>query len=340
MSGEVRLGLLGLGRVGSAVARAASACEALLAPRGAAVRVVSALVRDLAKPRACQVEFITNDADAFYARAHDVIVEVLGGVNPARALVARALVRGIPVVTANKSLVAVAGPALQTLGRRHRARFRFEASVVAGVPFLHTLSDRPLAGAIDGIEAILNGTSNYILTSMGEEGLSLDTALARAQALGYAEPLPEADISGRDAAEKLTILLRELGLASVDVARVETTSLDGVTVADLDRARRHGGAIKPIARAASTPDGFNASVAPEFVPWNHPLSRVDGPLNGVLLESRFAGRLFYSGPGAGPDVTAATLLDDVVTIVREEQTWSSRPRPFMRHSLPSLVLAR
>ncbi len=340
MSGEVRLGLLGLGQVGSAVARAAGACDALLAPRGGVVRVVSALVRNPSKPRRCDVPFVTNDPDAFFARDHDAIVEVLGGVNPARTLVARAVLRGIPVVTANKSLVAVAGPSLQTLARRHGVPFRFEASVVAGVPFLHALIDRPLAGAITGIEAILNGTSNYILTAMAEERCSFDAALARAQALGYAEPSPDADISGRDAAEKLTILLRELRLASIDVERVETTSLSSVTAADLGRARTHGGAIKPLARVSCADGRVRATVSPEFVPWSHPLSRVDGALNGVLLDSRFAGRLFYSGPGAGPDITAATILDDVVGSLQEEKTWSSQRRQSTRRSRPSLAQAR
>ncbi len=340
MSGEVRLGLLGLGHVGSAVARAAAECESLLAARGARVRVADALVRDVSKPRACDVPFITNDPDAFFGRGHDVIVEVLGGVDPARTLVARALAQEIPVVTANKSLVAAAGPSLQTLARRHRVSFRFEASVVAGVPFLHALIDRPFAGAITGIEGILNGTSNYILTSMAGERCSFDEALARAQALGFAEPAPEADVSGRDAAEKLTILLRELGLASIDVHRVETTTLASVTSGDIERARRRGGALKPIARVVRERGRFRAIVSPEFVPWTHPLSRVGGANNGILLDSRFAGQLFFSGPGAGPDVTAATILDDVVEIAREEKTWSSPRKPSTPRNLPSLAPAR
>ena len=316
MSGEVRVALLGLGTVGSAVVRLAVATAPRLRARGAAVVVDAALVRDRSRVRdvSSYVPFVTDSADAVFAREHDVIVEALGGIDPAAGFVARALERGTPVVTANKSLIAAHGDRLTALARARGTRLRFEASVVAGVPFLHALSSRPLAAEVSGVEAILNGTSNFILTCMAEDGCSFDTALARAQALGYAEPDPANDVSGRDAAEKLAVLVRELGVGRVSPGDIETAPLTSVGRADLDEARVRGGSIKPIARARRTSRGIEALVGPAFLPGSHPLARVHGVLNGVLLHSRYAGPLFYSGHGAGPDVTAATILDDVVAV--------------------------
>lgn len=325
MSGEVRrsvrVGLLGLGAVGAAVARAAREARPVLDARGIRLRIEAALVRDDRRPRAesGSVPLITSSASRFFSGSYDVIVEVLGGVEPAATLVARALEAGIPTVTANKSLVAAHGKRLTALAAARGTSLLFEASVVAGVPFLQGLARRPLAASIDSIEAILNGTSNYILTRMAE-GLSFGAALEGAQALGYAEPNPDHDVTGRDAAEKLCILLRELRIARVQPDEIPAVPLTRITPADLVDARARGGAIKPIARARATRDGADLFVGPEFVPFDHPLARVNGVDNGVVLESRFAGRLFYKGLGAGPDVTAATILDDVVAASESEAT--------------------
>lgn len=318
MSDEVSIGLLGLGNVGRAVVRATRRAADVLDARGLRVRVDAALVRDASRvrPEAADVALVTASTSAFFARRYDAVVEVLGGIEPAATLVARLLESGTPVITANKSLLAARGGTLAGLARTRNTHLLFEASVVAGVPFLDAIARRPLAGAIDRIEAILNGTSNFILSLMEADGATLDEALARAQALGYAEPDPRNDVSGRDAAEKLCVLLRHLGVADILPHRILTAPLTSVGRDDVERARRAGGALKPIARAIREPDGtISAFVGPEVLPGDHPLARVHGALNGVLLESRFAGPLFYSGPGAGPDVTAATILDDLVTLV-------------------------
>jgi homoserine dehydrogenase len=315
---DVSIGLLGLGNVGNGVVRATRLAADVLRARGLRVRVEAALVRDESRARSegAHVPLVTASVPAFFARRYDAVVEVLGGVEPAASLVARLLESGTPVITANKSLLAARGGTLATLAKTRNTHLLFEASVVAGVPFLDAIARRPLAGAIDRIEAILNGTSNFIISVMESEGASLDEALARAQALGYAEPDPRNDVSGRDAAEKLCVLLRHLGIADVAPHRIRTAPLTGIGPEDVERARRAGGALKPIARATRLPDGsIAASVGPEVLPGDHPLARVRGALNGVLLESRFAGPLFYSGPGAGPDVTAATILDDLATLV-------------------------
>lgn len=316
MSGEVCVGLLGLGNVGAGVVRSLRRAEAILHARGLRVGIEAALVRDSsrARPEGACVPLVTDSVPEFFSRPYDVVIEVLGGVQPAADLVERVLDTGTPVVTANKSLLAAHGAGLARRARARGTHLLFEASVVAGVPFLETLGRRPLAGAIDRVEAILNGTSNYILTAMTDERVGFDEALARAQALGYAEPQPANDVTGRDAAEKLCVLLRHLGVGDLHPRDVRAIPITGVTPADIAQARRNGGTIKPVVRAHRSAGGVETFVGPAFLRGDHPLARVHGALNGVLLHGRYAGPLFYSGPGAGPDVTAATLLDDVATL--------------------------
>jgi homoserine dehydrogenase len=318
VSEQVTIGLLGLGNVGTAVVRATERAADVLETRGLRVKVDAALVRTPSRlrPDAAHVRLVTASATAFLTQHYDAVVEVLGGIEPAASLVSQLLESGTPVITANKSLLAARGRALTALAKTRNTHLLFEASVVAGVPFLDAIAKRPLAGAIDRVEAILNGTSNFILSLMETEGVSLNEALTRAQALGYAEPDPQNDVSGRDAAEKLCVLLRHLGIADVAPDCIETIPLTSARPVDVERARAAGGALKPIARATRRPDGSIAAfVGPQVLAGDHPLARVNGALNGVLLESRFAGPLFYSGPGAGPDVTAATILDDLATLV-------------------------
>jgi homoserine dehydrogenase len=229
-------------------------------------------------------------------------------------LVARALRSGTPVVTANKSMLAAEGTRLAAVARACGTSLLFEASVIAGVPFLQALGGRPLASAVHRLEGILNGTTNYILTRMAEERVSFEAALCRAQALGYAEPQAEHDVSGRDAAEKLCVLLRHLGLADLEVDAIPLVSLRTVTSADIERVQARGESVKFIARARRVGERLETFVGPAALAADHPLSRVGGVLNGIVLDGRFAGQLFYSGPGAGPDVTAATILDDVASL--------------------------
>jgi homoserine dehydrogenase len=275
------------------------------------------------RPEDAQVPFVTDSVSSFFARRHDVIVEVLGGVQPAADLVARALRSGTPVVTANKSMLAAEGTSLAALARANGTPLLFEASVIAGVPFLQAFGGRPLASAVDRIDAILNGTTNYILTRMAEDRISFDEALVHARALGYAEPQAEHDISGRDAAEKLCVLLRHLGLADLTVRAIPLVSLRTVTSGDLERARTSGESLKFIARAWRVGERLETSVGPALLAADHPLSRVGGVLNGIVLDGRFAGPLFYSGPGAGPDITAATILDDVASLAQVDVTYRS-----------------
>jgi homoserine dehydrogenase len=313
----LRLGLLGLGHVGSAAARMSRAAAPLFHARGIAPVIAAALVRDSARPRpaAALAAVVTTDVERFFDAPLDIVVEALGGAEPARTLVERALEAGIPVVTANKTLVAAHGEELFALARRRGTAFRYEATCLAGVPFLGTFERRPLAARARGVTAILNGTSNAILSALSS-GVEFAGALADAQRRGLAEPDPSSDVSGADAAQKLTILVRLFGGCAIDPAHVPLTPLDTVDAVDVAAAGTFGGWIRPLACASWGNDTVRAFVSPSFVDGAHPLARVADAMNGILIDAE-RGAQCYIGPGAGPDVTAATLLDDVAEIATE-----------------------
>jgi homoserine dehydrogenase len=332
-----RIGLLGLGNVGSAFARHTREAATHLAARGFAPVVSTALVRTTSQPRAAAdfVTTITSDPDAFFAEPVDVVVEAIGGVEPAYSLVRRALDRGIPVVTANKSLIAACGEELAQFARRRATALRYEASCIAGVPFLSTFERRPLAARASGVTAILNGTTNSILTAMAS-GVTFDAALADAQRLGFAEPDPSMDISGADAAEKLAILVRLFGRLLVDPSALPLEGIGGVEPADIAAAVAFDGAIRPVAQASWQGRAIHAFVGPAFVGGTHPLARVSGVTNGIViapsLRQGYGGQAgsaqgfqCFIGPGAGPDVTAETLLDDVSELMAERRVRTPAP---------------
>ncbi|MEZ5318085.1 MAG: homoserine dehydrogenase [Vicinamibacterales bacterium] len=364
---RVRVGLLGAGRVGSAVAVQARRRAGDLEAVGLAVDVVAALVRDRARPRGVDlpVDALVEDADAVFAAAPDVLVEVLGGEEPARTIVASAIARGIPVVTANKTLVARHGAALSAAAARARTALHWEASVIAGVPFIGALRRRPLLARARRIAGILNGTSHFVLGEMAR-GATIEAALARAVERGYAEPDASGDLSGRDAAEKLAILLRLAGQPAGGPEDLPVLGLEPIAPRDLTAAARLGGVIKPVAvagglRAVSqAPSGFEAIgraddaagddgagrragddaaaappddtgagtawVGPAFVVAGHPFARLDGVRNALALTGVDGEVVSFSGPGAGPEVTAATILDDVAEVVRSPVSgWGGRP---------------
>jgi homoserine dehydrogenase len=325
---QVRLGLLGFGGVGQAIARAVEGSRGRLAEAGVDLQCRVALVRDEARPRFAPLVPLTSDVDVWRRHPVDVVVEVLGGIEPARTLVAHALAAGIPVVTANKSLIAAHGVALQALAAEHGTAIYFEASVLAGVPCVNTLSRRPLASGGGAWAGIVNGTSHFIVSEMAR-GRSFDDALVEAVARGYAEPSSDADISGRDAAEKLTILLHLAGYTDVSTEDLPRRGIDALRPWQLSLAHRLAGAIKPVA-LADTGASAGAWVGPAFVPLAHPFAHVHGVTN-ILSVGRGEAAVLFSGPGAGPDVTAATVLDDVVEAAagvvgrRAPAAWASAP---------------
>ena len=241
-----------------------------------------------------------------------MVVEALDAVEPARTLVARLLGRGTPVVTANKALVAEHGADLQAIAAARGCAFRFEATALSAVPFLGTLAERPFVSSVDRVLAIVNGTSNYLLTSLAEPGATFAQALARSQELGYAEPDPSRDLDGLDASDKLLLLASLFGWGRLSREALEVRGIRDLTADDLAAARSAGGAIKAVVSAERDAAGVRAFVGPVFLSATEPLASLAGALNGIRLDGRHVSNLFFSGPGAGPDVTAATLLDDAV----------------------------
>jgi homoserine dehydrogenase len=315
---EIRVALLGLGQVGGAIAALAQQQVS----SAQTFTITSALVRDPHRRRTVDTTRIplTVDPSGVLRDRPDVAVEVLGGLEPARTLVLEALAAGVPVVTANKSLLAAHGDELFDAAARHGVPLLYEASVLAGVPFLGTFHRRPLARDVTAIRGIVNGTSNYILSRMAQDPIAFGDALAEAQRRGYAEPDPSKDVGGDDAVEKLCVLLRHFAQASVAPSQIEKTGITAVDDADLRHASAFGGRVRPVI-AADWDDGrISAFAGPAFVDRLHPLARIDGVQNAVSLSTRWSGDLFFSGPGAGPTVTAATVLDDVVEAINLIET--------------------
>lgn len=331
----IRIGLLGLGHVGAAVARLA-ADRAATAHVGLRFHVEQALVRDITKSRACpKPGRLTSNPSAFLRGNYDVVIEALGAVEPARTLVARLLSRGTSVVTANKALVAAHGDHLESIAASRGSAFRYEATALSAVPFLGTLAARPLVASVDRVLAIVNGTSNYLLTSLAEPAASFDQALARAQALGFAEPDASRDLDGLDAADKLLLLTSLFGWGRLQREALDVTGIRQVTADDLAAARSIGGTIKAVVSAQRDGGGVRAFVGPAFLPSTEPLASLGGALNGIRLDGRHVSNLFFSGPGAGPDVTAATLLDDAIQASSYERRVHERPPSSARPVFPS-----
>lgn len=318
---RVRVGLLGLGNVAQQVVRSAQAAASLLARRGIELHFVAALVRDANRERSALLPGarVTADRLEFFTHEFDLVIEALGGVEPAAGFVRALLRRGVPVVTANKSLLAAHGPELFELARRRGVTLRGEASVLAGVPFLESLARRPLLAQASALRGILNGTSNFVLSQMRAWGVSLSQALVAAQRAGLAEPDARADVSGRDAAEKLIVLLTYLGVRGVAREALEVRGIDRLNATDLRQAAALGGAIRPVVCARLIEDRVEAFVGPALVRFGSKLADVDGAQNALELHSVHAGSVLFAGPGAGPVPTAATILDDVWSVLGEER---------------------
>ena len=324
----VRLGLLGYGRVGQAVATVAAANADRLRACGVDFQIVAALVRDPAKRRSGPAANLCADAAAVFDARPQLLIEVMGGIDPAFDYVRRALEAGTPVVTANKTLMAARGEELRAIARRHRTPLLFDAAVLAGVPFLGALSRRPFLNAPLGITGILNGTSHFICCALAR-GASLQDALVEARSRGYAEPDSSADLSGRDAAEKLTILAHLAGCADLRVADLTRCDLTVLTPTDFVAARALYAVIKPIAQISFNRLRAGAWIGPALIDASHPHASSAGVFNFVQLDTQAGHDLpvTFSGPGAGPAVTAATILDDAIEAWRGEGHPDRFPAP-------------
>ncbi|MCC6216633.1 MAG: homoserine dehydrogenase [Polyangiaceae bacterium] len=317
----VRVGLLGCGTVGGGVLRLLEENREYLASRvGAPLEVTRVLVRDDEKDRVpeCRREWLTTRADDVLSADLDVLIEVMGGEEPARSLVARALDAGKSVVTANKLLVARHGTELVARAVANGADLAFEASVGGGIPILRTLREAFTSDWVVSVHGILNGTCNYILTRMRDEGLAFDDALAEAQRLGYAEAEPSLDVDGHDAAQKLVVTSMLAFGASVDVASVPVEGIRSIDRLDFEFAARFGYTIKHLAIGRDLGDRIVLRVHPALVPKTSVLANIDGVLNGVKVVGRALGPCLLVGRGAGDMPTAVSVVADVVDVARSK----------------------
>lgn len=316
---RVRLGLLGLGTVGGSVARLVDEAAQRWRDRyGVHVSWQRALVRDPAKPRpypAPPGRLTTVPGDVVEAPDVDVVVEAMGGVEPAATYVLRAMAAGKHVVTANKALLAERWDELHDAAARHGVQLAYEAAVAAAVPCLSPFADLLAAARVVRIEAVLNGTCAFVLGAMERHGWDLAQAVAEAQTRGYAEPDPGDDVQGLDALRKARILCR-LAFGRFPAPGDErVTGIAEVTPADVAAARRRGRRLRLVARIEEAAPGRpRLEVAPQELPEEHPLARLGGPENGLLIEAEPLGCLYLQGPGAGGPATASAILGDVLAV--------------------------
>ncbi|HEY8486805.1 MAG TPA: homoserine dehydrogenase [Limnochordales bacterium] len=322
MDALLRIGLLGLGTVGSAVARALRARQEEIRRRtGRQLVVTHAAVRDLQRSRNLPLEGVRLHDDPLAVVEQpdvDLVVELMGGERPALDAIERALRMGRPVVTANKVVVARHGAHLLELAAARRVPFLFEAAVGGAIPIIRPIQQSLASDRILAVMGIVNGTCNFVLTSMAEEHSTMEEAVRQAQARGYAEADPTADLSGSDAAHKLAVLASLAFNGWLVPDRIACQGITGVEVRDIQYARELGFAIKLLAAARQVGDGdaVEAWVGPALVPLEHPLAQVRGVNNAIVVVTQAAGELMFYGPGAGGDPTAAAVLGDVMDIAR------------------------
>jgi len=303
--------------VGQAVARALiERRDVLSRAAGANLILQRAAVRDLSRSRPVAPEQLTSDPEEI-VRAGDVdlVIELIGGMEPPRSLIAAALESGKPVITANKRVLAWHGPQLEQLAAAKGVELRYEAAVGGGIPLIAPLTDDLAANRVVELRAIINGTCNYILTRMAA-GENYDDALAAAQKLGYAEANPRDDVEGIDALDKLCVLVRLAFHASCTPHQVHRQGIVGLDPKDLAYGRELGYVLKLLAIARRAENGVEARVHPAFLPAQHPLARVDGAYNAVYCIGDLCGPVMFSGLGAGGDATASAVLADVVQVAR------------------------
>ena len=323
----VRVALLGGGTVGSQVARLLTdSAEDLQARVGAPLELVAVAVRDVNKPRpGIPSELLTDDPFAVVKREDvDIVVEVMGGIEPTKELLEVALRNGASVITANKALLSEHGAGLHEIAFQNGVDLFYEAAVAGAIPLLRPLRESLAGDRVQRVLGIVNGTTNYILTKMDEEGADYDEVLAEAQRLGYAEADPTADVDGHDAAAKAAILATLAFHSSVTLSDVHCEGISSVALRDVEAGRDLGFVIKLLAVAERTSDsGIVTRVHPAMVPRSHPLASVRDAFNAVFVEAESAGPMMFYGRGAGGEPTASAVLGDLVSAVRNRRAGAS-----------------
>jgi len=319
----MRVAVVGLGTVGTGVIRLLDANRDLIARRaGRPIEVRAVNARDRNRDRGVDIsrfDWVDDMMELARRDDIDVVVELIGGSDgPALALARAALEAGKPLVTANKAMLAHHGLALAGLAEKSGIPLKYEAAVAGGIPVIKGLREGAAANEISRVYGILNGTCNYILTTMEKEGRDFGEVLKEAQELGYAEADPSFDVDGVDAAHKLSILASLAFGTQIDFGSVDIGGIRSVSAADIREAGALGYRIRLVGMAENRPNGLFQRVHPVLVPVQHPLANVDGSLNAVLAEGNFVGSLFFSGRGAGEGPTASAVVADLIDIARDE----------------------
>jgi homoserine dehydrogenase len=348
-AGSLRIALLGCGVVGTEVVRLLHEQAADLAARvGAPLELAGIAVRRKDKRReGVPPELLTTDATGLVTRPDiDIVIEVIGGIEPARGLLLDAMKSGKSVVTANKALLAEDGATLFGAAREHGADIYYEASVAGAIPLLRPLRESLVGDHVHRVMGIVNGTTNYILDKMDSSGAGFSDALEQAQALGYAEADPTADVEGFDAAAKAAILAQLAFHTRVTAADVHREGIADVTSADIASARAMGCVVKLLAICERVPsqDGRNGRgvavrVHPVMIPRTHPLASVREAYNAVFVEAESAGSLMFYGAGAGGAPTASAVLGDLVAVARNRVYGTRGPAESTYADLPVLPMA-
>ncbi|MFO1255248.1 MAG: homoserine dehydrogenase [Sphingomonadaceae bacterium] len=323
MAQPLKIALAGLGTVGAGVIRLVEANRALIERRaGRPIQITVVSARDRRKDRGVDLAPYAWEDDMVILGERedvDVVVEMVGGADgPALALARTTIEAGKALVTANKAMIAHHGLELAAKAEDKRVALKFEAAVAGGIPVIKALREGAAANAIERVYGILNGTCNYILSTMEDTGRDFADVLAEAQALGYAEADPTFDVEGIDAAHKLSILAAIAFGTKVDFAGVAASGITRLRAADIAQADSLGYVIRLIGMAEAGAEGLFQRVQPHLVPFDHPLAHVDGATNAVVAEGNFSGRLLFQGAGAGDGPTASAVVADLIDIARGE----------------------
>jgi homoserine dehydrogenase len=328
MARKLKIGLLGCGTVGRGLVELLGRNEALVRQRsGVDLHITKILVRDLGKERqGVDRALLTSDPDRVLNNGCDLVVELVGGIEPARGFIERSLSRGKHVVTANKALLAMDGFSLMKAAEAQKVRLGFEASVCGGIPIIRALRDGLVGNNIQKLSGILNGTCNYILTRMTEDGVEFEDALREAQAKGFAEADPTLDIDGHDAAQKLTILTELAFSTHVGADAFHVEGIRDLAADDVQAARELGFVIKHVATAEFSEGAVSLGCAPVLLPSSHQLASIRDENNAVLVRGDAVGEMLFSGKGAGSLPSASAVLSDVVDIACHKGGFSVSPR--------------
>jgi len=313
---KLKIGLLGCGTVGGGLVELVAKNSSLIRQRaGVELSITKILVRDPLKDRpGVERSLLTTEPEKVLNNGCDMVVELVGGIEPARTFIQRALASGKHVVTANKALLALDGFSLMKAAELQKVRLGFEGSVCGGIPIIRALRNGLVGNQIQRLTGILNGTCNYILTRMTEDRVEFEVALAEAQAQGFAEADPTLDIDGHDAAQKLKILAELAFHSRVAADAVQTEGIRDITADDIQAARELGYVIKHIASAEVADGAIALEVHPVLLPSSHQLAGVRDENNAVLVRGDAVGEMLFSGKGAGSLPSASAVLSDIVDI--------------------------